>query len=73
MIGHHKHNLLIRINDIEALASSEKYIFSSFLELMLVGWFRQTQIHKIIFFLFMIRHNKRILLIEIDDIEPLVS
>ena len=73
MIGHHKHILLIGINDIEALVSLEKHIFPPFLELMFVGRFRQTRIHKIISFLFMIRHHKRILLIGINDIEALVS
>ena len=33
MIGHHKHILLIGINDIEALVSQEKQHFLKFLEL----------------------------------------
>ena len=73
MIGHHKHILLIGINDIDALVSLEKHHFPPFLELMFVGRFRKSRIHKIISFLFMNRHHKHLLLIGIDDIEALVS
>ena len=73
MIGHHKHILLNGINGIDALVSLEKHHFPPFLELMFVGRFRESRIHKIISFLFMIRDHKRILLIRIDDIEALVS
>ena len=73
VIRHHKHILLIAIIGIHALASYEKHLFLRFLELMSIHQFGQPQIHVTISLSFVIRHHKHILLIGINDIEPLVS
>ena len=73
MIGQHKHNLLIGINDIDALISKEKLLYLPCLELMFIYRFRQTGIHLIISILFMIGYHKHILFIVINDIDALVS
>ena len=68
VIGHHKHVLLIVIDDMDALVSQEKLIFLPILVLMFVHRFGQTWIHIIIIFHLMVGHHKVILLIGINEL-----
>ena len=69
MIGHHKHFLLVGINDIDALVSKEKLLLLPILELKYVFQLAQTWIHIVISFHFMIGHHKHVLLVGINDID----
>ena len=73
MIGHCKHVFLVGINDFDGLVLEEKLLFLPFLESKFIFQLGKTWVHIIISFPFMIGHNNRILLVEINDFDALVS
>ena len=73
MIRNYKLIIHFGVNDIDALVLKESFSSNHFLELKLIYQLEQTSIHIVIFFLFIIRHYKLILLIRINDIDAMVS
>ena len=74
MTRHHKHIILIRIHNVDALVLPEKFFFPPFsLKLVFIYQMRQTWILVIIFILFVIGQYKLIFRIVRNDFDALDS